>query len=1110
MKSLYFVAGLFVMLVQGSWQRSLQDTEEKSSSFPAPQTDSLSDPDQINEDKRHSQGTFTSDYSKYLDSRRAQDFVQWLMNTKRNKNNIAKRHDEFERHAEGTFTSDVSSYLEGQAAKEFIAWLVKGRGRRDFPEEVNIVEELRRRHADGSFSDEMNTVLDSLATRDFINWLLETKITDRVSTSRQEGHSEHPALIPRAAFQVAGVSVRASHALPPTYSLPAPRRMPGAGSPQIGLSHPSGALPGPRTLRVRRPPSAPRAHRVVPLRRPQARTPDLQGQRAFSRSLPAALYTQPTLRSLMFNSGLKLGSAFARDGKLRCLLCSPGPDPLTQAGARRLALTGPDLPGLQTPWKVLLGLLAIAALVTVITVPVVLLTKGNDASTDSRRTYTLADYLKNTFRLKFYNLRWVSDHEYLYKQENNILLFNAEYGNSSIFLENSTFDEFGHSINDYSVSPDRQYILFEYNYVKQWRHSYTASYDIYDLNKRSLITEERIPNNTQWITWSPVGHKLAYVWNNDIYVKNEPNSPSQRITQTGKKDVIYNGITDWVYEEEVFSTYSALWWSPNGTFLAYAQFNDTEVPLIEYSFYSDESLQYPKTVKIPYPKAGAVNPTVKFFVVDISSLSPNVSATSKQIVPPGSVLIGDHYLCGVTWVTEERISLQWLRRIQNYSIMDICDYDRSTGRWISAVERQHIEISTTGWVGRFRPAEPHFTSDGNSFYKIISNEEGYKHICHFQIDKRSCTFITKGAWEVIGIEALTSDYLYYISNEYKGMPGGRNLYKIQLHDYTKVMCLSCELNPDRCQYYSVSFSQDAKYYQLRCSGPGLPLYTLHNSSNDKELRVLENNSDLDQVLQDVQMPSKKLDFIHLHGTKFWYQMILPPHFDKSKKYPLLIEVYAGPCSQKADAVFRLNWATYLASTENIVVASFDGRGSGYQGDKIMHAINRRLGTFEVDDQIEATRQFSKMGFVDDKRIAIWGWSYGGYVTSMVLGAGSGVFKCGIAVAPVSKWEYYDSVYTERYMGLPTPEDNLGSYRNSTVMSRAENFKQVEYLLIHGTADDNVHFQQSAQITRALVDAGVDFQSMWYTDEDHGIASSTAHQHIYTHMSHFLKQCFSLL
>ncbi|KAF3824430.1 hypothetical protein GH733_008715 [Mirounga leonina] len=690
--------------------------------------------------------------------------------------------------------------------------------------------------------------------------------------------------------------------------------------------------------------------------------------------------------------------------------------------------------------------------------------------------------------MKFYSLRWISDQEYLYKQENNILLFNAEYGNSSIFLENSTFEEFEHSINDYSVSPDGQFILLEYNYVKQWRHSYTASYDIYDLAKRRLVTEEKIPNNTQWITWSPEGHKLAYVWNNDVYVKNEPNSSSQRITWTGEENVISNGITDWVYEEEIFSAYSALWWSPKGTFLAYAQFNDTEVPLIEYSFYSDESLQYPKTVRIPYPKAGAVNPTVKFFVVKTDNFDPNTNATPKEISPPAAISA---------------------MGIQNYSLMGICDYDNSTNSWTSPVAQEHTETSTTGWVGRFRPSEPHFTSDGKSFYKIISNQDGYKHICLFQIDKQGCTFITKGAWEVIGIEALTSDYLYYISNEYKGMPGGRNLYKIQLSNYTKVTCLSCELNPERCQYYSVSFSKEAKYYQLRCSGPGLPLYTLHSSSDDKELRVLEDNSALDKMLQDVQMPSKKLDFIILNETKFWYQMILPPHFDTSKKYPLLIDVYAGPCSQKADAVFRLNWATYLASTENVIVASFDGRGSGYQGDKIMHAVNRRLGTFEVEDQIEAARQFSKMGFVDDKRIAIWGWSYGGYVTSMVLGAGSGVFKCGIAVAPVSRWEYYDSVYTERYMGLPTPEDNLDHYRNSTVMSRAENFKQVEYLLIHGTADDNVHFQQSAQISKALVDAGVDFQAMWYTDEDHGIASSTAHQHIYTHMSHFIKQCFSL-
>ncbi|MEJ1278181.1 dipeptidylpeptidase 4 [Cricetulus griseus] len=387
--------------------------------------------------------------------------------------------------------------------------------------------------------------------------------------------------------------------------------------------------------------------------------------------------------------------------------------------------------------------------------------------------------------------------------------------------------------------------------------------------------------------------------------------------------------------EEVFGAYSALWWSPNSTFLAYAQFNDTGVPHIEYSFYSDESLQYPRTVWIPYPKAGAVNPTVKFFIVNTDSLSSTPSAAPVQVTAPESVLTGDHYLCDVAWVTEERISLQWLRRIQNYSVMAICDYNKTDLTWNCPLAQQHVEMSTTGWVGRFRPAEPFFTSDGSSFYKIMSDNDGYKHICHFPKDQKDCTFITKGAWEVIGIEALTSEYL------------------IQLTDHTNVKCISCDLYPERCQYYSVSFSKEAKYYQLRCS----------------ELRVLEDNSALDKMLQDIQMPSKKLDFIVLNET--------------------------------------------------------------------------------------------------------------------------------------------NSVYTERYMGLPTPEDNLDHYRNSTVMSRAENFKQVQYLLIHGTADDNVHFQQSAQISKALVDAGVDFQAMWYTDEDHGIASSSAHQHIYTHMSHFLQQCLSL-
>ncbi|XP_070587751.1 dipeptidyl peptidase 4 [Erythrolamprus reginae] len=749
---------------------------------------------------------------------------------------------------------------------------------------------------------------------------------------------------------------------------------------------------------------------------------------------------------------------------------------------------------MKTVVKCLLGLLALGVIITAIVVPVVLLTREDS---DTRRTFSLDDYLSNEFQYKSYNVRWMSGHEYVYTNQNNVFLYNIDDGKDSLILSNSTLDN--HNSSEAILSPDRKFALLRYNYEKVWRHSYTASYYIYDLNNSIIITENQLPTAIQYISWSPVGHKLAYVYNNNVYVKTTPNDTAVEITKNGAENKIFNGLADWVYEEEMFGTHSALWWSPNGRFLAFAEINDTEVPVIEYSFYSEDTLQYPKTIKIPYPKAGAINPTIKLFVVDVQTLpQKNIS----EIDAPSSIISGDHYLSVVTWVTDERICLQWLKRIQNFSMLTICDY--SSGVWQCPKEREHPEKSKTGWVGRFQPSEPYFTSDDISYYRIISDSQGYNHI-HYINSTGNVKPITSGKWEVIDIAAVTNNSLYFISNEFNGIPGGRQLYKLDLNGLKKT-CITCDSKQDACQYFSVSFSKDATNYKLNCYGPGLPYFTLQSSSTGKGIKTLEDNDNLRNALKEIQMPDKRLRNITLHGQTYWYQMILPPHFDESKKYPLLIDVYAGPCSQKADYAFRINWSTYLASSEGIIVASFDGRGSGFQGDKILHAIYRRLGTYEVEDQISAAKLFSEMSFVDKNRMAIWGWSYGGYVTSMALGAGSGVFKCGIAVAPVSRWQYYDSIYTERYMGLPEKNDNLDFYENSTVMARAENFKKVDYLLIHGTADDNVHFQQAAQISKALVDAEVDFQAMWYTDKDHGIGGH-AHSHIYHHMSNFIKQCF---
>ncbi|XP_030626474.1 dipeptidyl peptidase 4 [Chanos chanos] len=742
--------------------------------------------------------------------------------------------------------------------------------------------------------------------------------------------------------------------------------------------------------------------------------------------------------------------------------------------------------------KVLLALLGIAVVVTLIAVPTAIFL-NDDKKETVQRTYTLDDYFNSSIRTRSYSVRWVSDKEYLHKtREGTVYLHNVETGNSSEFLSRSKFDQV--RAFDYLVSADRMFTCFMSNYTKLWRHSFLASYSIYDHAMSGFINTD-IPHEVQYLAWAPVGNRLAFVWENNVYVKTSPTSQRQQVTHNGQHNQILNGVPDWVYEEEMFSTNYALWWSPGGRYIAYAEFNDSQVHTIEYSWYGGD--QYPQTVLIPYPKPGTPNPTVRLFVVDATNVS-----SITEVVVPSSVGAGEHYLSTVTWVTDDRIAVQWQRRTQSSVTLQI--YERSGNTWRESSKLD--QTSKTGWVGRFSPSDPVFAKDGQSFYHIMSDSNGFKHI-HHVTDGRA-TPITTGNWEVISILKVTQDALFYVSNEHNSQPGQRNVYKVAIQGstYSSPVCLTCTLMEERCKYNSASFSHDATYYIMACYGPGLPFYSLRSHSGaDSEIKVLEENEHLENILKDFAMPSVIHKTMKIGEFDLWYQMTLPPGFDKNKKYPLLIDVYAGPCSQKSDFRYRLNWATYLASTEKIIVASFDGRGSGYQGDKIMHSIYKQLGTYEVEDQITAARHFIDEGFIDKERVAIWGWSYGGYVTSMVLGAGSGVFKCGMAVAPVSKWEYYDTIYTERYMLQPS--ENRESYLSSTVTGRAKNFASVQYLLVHGTADDNVHFQQAAQISKALVDEQVDFEAMWYTDEDHGLGGS-ANQHVYTHMSHFLLKCFA--
>uniref|UniRef100_A0A665UG95 Dipeptidyl peptidase 4-like n=1 Tax=Echeneis naucrates TaxID=173247 RepID=A0A665UG95_ECHNA len=691
--------------------------------------------------------------------------------------------------------------------------------------------------------------------------------------------------------------------------------------------------------------------------------------------------------------------------------------------------------------KVLWGLLGTAVVITLTLMQHLTCILSES---DTKRPFTLDDYFNDTIRWRSYNLYWISDKEYLHKTaEGNVFLYNAETNETSLYLSNSTFGQV--DATHYLLSGDNKYVAFESNFTKFDRDIRTigSDYDsfIFLWPRRTFVMPANLPTVVQYFGWAPTGHKYAYVSDYNIFLKSDVTAEAVQLTHNGKKNEILNGIPDWVYEEEVFASNGAIWWSTTGKYLAYLEVNDTEVNKVEFSWYGSD--QYPQTVAVPYPKAGSKLTKVKLFVVDVTN-----SYRRTQVLP-------DHIMCSVTWVTDERVAVQWLTRTQNHMIVQIYDFDGSSWR------------------------EKQVSLDGNAVP------------------------ITSGKWEVIYISKLTQDAIYFVSNEYEGTPGKRNFYKVMTGSSPSApQCLTCDVNKERCQYNSAYLSFDASYYRKDCFGklPHTP------TPPHPQLSVLEDNKELEKILSEFQMPKMHYGTLKIAGFDLWYQMMLPPNFKKSKKYPLLIDVYGGPCSQRVDYRFKLNWGTHLSSSHGIIFASFDGRGSGYQGDQIMHAIYRRLGTFEVEDQITAVRKFIEMGFIDKDRIAIWGWSYGGYVTSMALGAGTGLFKCGVAIAPVAKWEYYDAVYTERYMGKPT--ENSDAYINSTVTARAKNFKSVEYLLIHALYTQtayNVHFQQAAQISKALVDMQVDFETMWYTDKDHGLSGSALH-HTYNHMSLFLQKC----
>uniref|UniRef100_A0A6A7G5S2 Venom dipeptidyl peptidase 4 n=3 Tax=Hirondellea gigas TaxID=1518452 RepID=A0A6A7G5S2_9CRUS len=749
------------------------------------------------------------------------------------------------------------------------------------------------------------------------------------------------------------------------------------------------------------------------------------------------------------------------------------------------------------------------------------------AAQTSRRSrgIQLDEVLNSTFSPESFNGTWISDTEMTYRDlDGALLLFDARTLTSTQLASADTMSEWRPF--KYTLSPSRRYLLLVHDVQKLFRYSYLARHTILNLATGEItpVAPQRVRGRTEQppllvATWAPKSDALAFVFHNDVYYTTSPALTTMyRISSTGQIGTIFNGVPDWVYEEEILSSNSALWFSPEGGRLVFATFNDSLVDTMNfplYGQYGELPFQYPFQQSIKYPKPGRNNPVVDLWLVDIGALVSGAGDTVTRLPPPARVASIDHYFSAVGWGSENSVSVIWMNRHQNLSIISQCNVRGNC-------HDDLVHVSPDGaWNDLY--TAPMFDKTGDSYLMILPGKQGsqgyYKHIYVRRTSDQTLEPLTSGTYEVA--EILSWDvvnHIVYFTGAPAGKPGQRHLYYVgdlNSAQPKQAYCITCDFKNDYsedCNYNSGEPSKGSSYYVLTCNGPGIPQITLHRASDHTRLMLLEDNQQIRESLHDRTLPlEKRLEIEVEGGFKAQVSMKLPPDYNPAnhKSYPMLVYVYGGPGSQLVNDRFRIDWGDYLASEKGIIYTSIDGRGSGYAGDDILHALNRGLGTGEVDDQIAVSAALQKsFPAIDSDRTAIWGWSYGGYVTAAAMARDSrNVFKCGISVAPVTSWIYYDTVYTERYMGLPTPDDNLKAYEKADVTKQAENFRGKEFLLIHGTADDNVHYQQSMMLARALEKADILFSSQSYPDENHGLAG--VKQHHYHTMEHFLNGCFNI-
>lgn len=648
---------------------------------------------------------------------------------------------------------------------------------------------------------------------------------------------------------------------------------------------------------------------------------------------------------------------------------------------------------------------------------------------------------------------------------------------TSTLIDSKAIDSLDY-FQSYHFNRDESAVLLATEMESIYRRSSEGVFYVYDLENKGLtkVSAHKIKEPA----FSPDGKKVAYSYANNLYVKDLESGETTQITTDGENNKIINGTTDWVYEEE-FAFTRAFEWNKESTKIGFLRFDESEVPEITMEYYgtSPEVNLYPYPYTYKYPKAGEKNSDLSLWMYDLES------GELKEIDLGKSY----EYLPRIQWTQKADIlSVQATNRHQNnldLIFVDAADYSVK----VVMNEKDDAYIDITDNLT--------FLED-NSFI-WTSEKDGWNHLYHYDKNGELIRQITEGDWEVTRFYGYDqkSKRLFYQSTENGSV--NRDVYSISLTGKNKK-----RLTPNDGTN-SADFSANYEYFINTFDDIHTPnMYTVHKASNGKLIRTIEDNKELREKLEEYHLSGKELSTIEVNGNELNMWIIKPRDFDPNKKYPLFLFQYSGPGSQQvSNSFYSANdyWYEMLAE-KGYVVACVDGRGTGFKGAEFKKQTQLELGKYEVEDQIGVAQKLGNESYIDKDRIGIWGWSYGGFMASNALFQGADTFKMAIAVAPVTSWRFYDSVYTERYM--TTPQENPSGYDDNSPITHVDKLKG-RFLLVHGSGDDNVHVQNSMQMIEALIQANKDFDWAIYPDNDHGIYGGNTRYHLYNKMTHFIEE-----